>query len=196
MNYEFLFSKGSQIFRVLAPNRREANLIAARKFGWTSGNVRAFLRSKHIHRTTATYLGEYPRRCDLDPGPEPEPSKDIAPVNVPEVLPDDLKKVWELGQEVRARNPGGKVAIGFASLLPQIEDIQSVCYRGSMLGMFLHIVGKEVLAPWLKDGQPNEMLLRVAAGIPMKRWTPGVIHHTLPFDMDALMHLLQAGSPG
>src|ERR1700693_432826 len=88
---------------------------------------------------------------------------------VPEVDPEDVKAVWELGRDIEARHPAkaGELrahAVGieiFKAACKPGANIPAVFYRGTMLGMLIRHA-QDQLAPWLKEGNPDDESLAIA----------------------------------
>jgi hypothetical protein len=112
--------------------------------------------------------------------------------SVPKVSPDDIRAVFKLQKEVAEGHPGQSVGIGaslYENCCSKGADIAAVWYRSAFLQMMV-AQGKE-LAPWIDDGQPNDVLVRAIAEIPMKWIGRGVEHKGLPFDQDDFMRRLR-----
>jgi hypothetical protein len=108
---------------------------------------------------------------------------------VPQVDSDDLKTVFEFVREAAKDHPVG--GFGFSAkickeILKPGADIRAVSYRFMMLSGFLS-VAPEHLAPWMKDGQLDDIVFREAAQIPMEFMGAGVQRQGWPFDVDELL---------
>src|ERR1700687_860257 len=92
---------------------------------------------------------------------------------VPEVDAEDVKAVWEMGRDIEARHPAkaGELrahAVGieiFKAACKPGANIPAVFYRGAMLGMLIRH-GQGQLAPWLKEGNPDDAIFRAIAQVP------------------------------
>jgi len=107
--------------------------------------------------------------------------------SVPPVDPADLRSVWTMQREVQASNPGQQIGISadvYKRACGPAADVRAVYVRVSQLWM-LQEVG--VLAPWLRDGVPDDAVFHVAATIPMNRMQIGVVYEQPPFDVDEFM---------
>lgn len=114
----------------------------------------------------------------------------------PVVEPADIKKLWNYGVEQDKKRPNrGQVATGMGiviSLCGPEADLTAVCFRARMLGMVAKFTTD--LAPFLKDGQPDDRVFSVFATAPMKYWeAPGVVSEGLPFDTTEVLARLKAG---
>lgn len=103
---------------------------------------------------------------------------------VPQVDPEDVKAVWEIGQESVKENPQGNVAIGleiFRRACKPGANVPAVTYRTQQIGM-LQLIRPDVVDPLLQ-AKP-EAVFRAAAEIPMEWLGVGIVRHGLPFDPD------------
>jgi hypothetical protein len=123
-----------------------------------------------------------------------EPKKGEAPPDlweqqagdVPAVKPDDLKSVWRLFGDMNARNPGQSGAAGdsvYKSVCSPGADALSVWYRASMLALAIKM-RPDLLAPWIRDDQPDNAVFEVAATFPMEKMRTGIVREGLPFDVE------------
>ncbi len=117
-------------------------------------------------------------------------------VPLPQVNPDDLKRVWELFRSVQAtlsRRRGDTAASGPAEPFGIQQDIvaqhcspgadvPATVLRCQFLGVLLQ---QGVLAPWLDGENPCELLFREFATYPV---------HLGEFDMGPLLQHLQEKS--
>lgn len=103
---------------------------------------------------------------------------------VPQVDPEDVKAVWEIGQEsVKGHSQGG-IVIGmeiFRRACKPAADVPAVIYRMQQLSL-LKLIQPNVMDPLLQD--KPEALFRAAAEIPMEWMGVGIVRHGLPFDPD------------
>jgi hypothetical protein len=106
--------------------------------------------------------------------------------DVPTVKPDDLKNVWRLFGEMKTRDPGQSGAAGdnvYRSVCSPGADALSVWYRASMLSLTIKM-RPNLLAPWIRDGQPVNAVFEVAATLPMEKMRTGIVRERLPFDVE------------
>jgi hypothetical protein len=110
---------------------------------------------------------------------------------VPAVEPDDLKVVWQIGKDVQAVHSGQNVAVGL-DLMKQAckpeADIQAVSYRASLLWMMSQIAPEQI-APFMRDGQPDDSVFRAAAKIPVEWMGVGIVREGPPFDVNEFLRL-------
>ena len=113
---------------------------------------------------------------------------------VPEVDPADVKAVWELGRDIEKRHPvkTGELhayAVGiemFKAACKPGANIPAIFYRGMMLWMLVRHV-QDQIAPWLKEGNPDDAIFRAIAQVPMEWMGVGVVRNGLPFDAEDFM---------
>jgi hypothetical protein len=60
-------------------------------------------------------------------------------------------------------------------------DIQAVWHRAAMLQLLAGPIG--LLSRWLRDGELDDAVIRVAATFPMKRMSVGAVYQGLPLDV-------------
>jgi hypothetical protein len=111
--------------------------------------------------------------------------------SVPEVDSDDLKAIWQIGEELQANHSGGKVAVGFEVMKRACKpgaNIEAIGYRSSGIWM-LTLVAQQQLAPWLRDGKVADPVFRVMASIPME-WVGSEVKQSLPFDVEEFLRRL------
>lgn len=116
---------------------------------------------------------------------------------VPEVDPEDLKALWQQQQEVQAMHPG-QHATGIDVMKAVCKpgaNVKAVWYRMSMFGL-LTMAAKEQTSPWIKGGEPLDVVFRIIANIPME-WIGHTPREGLPFDVEEFFRRLEAGTrPG
>ena len=103
---------------------------------------------------------------------------------VPEVDPEDVKVVWEVGQESAKENPQGNVAIGveiFRRACKPGANVPAVTYRTGQIGI-LRLIQPDVMDPLIQE--KPKAVFRAAAEIPMEWIGVGIVRHGLPFDPD------------
>ena len=97
---------------------------------------------------------------------------------VPRVKASDIKAVWKLGQEAKARSSGtGAVGIGdgYVKLVCSPgANITAVSWRGMRLGILMTRLGKQ-------DAWPPDFLFSIYARLPLKWWAFGESHRMLCF---------------
>jgi hypothetical protein len=116
--------------------------------------------------------------------------------SVPPVDPADLRSVWTMQSEIQARNPGQQIGIGAESYKRACgpgADVRAVFERTSHLGL-LQMGG--MLAPWLRDGVPDDAVFHVAATIPMSRMQRGVVYNKPPFDVEEFLKQIERRKSG
>jgi len=114
---------------------------------------------------------------------------------VPEVDPQDLKTLWQLGRDLRARHPAGQHAIGFdlkKGICKPGANVQAASYRLGMIGMLSQFAQGQ-LAPWIKDEQVSDAVFQTMATIPMEWVGPGERRKGLPFDVEEFFRRLREG---
>jgi hypothetical protein len=114
---------------------------------------------------------------------------------VPEVDPQDLKTIRQLGRDLQARQSGQQIATGF-DLMKAIckpgANVYAVWYRSSMIWV-LNQFAQEQLAPWVKDEQVSDVVFQTMATIPME-WIGHAEREGLPFDVEEFFRRLSEGS--
>jgi hypothetical protein len=121
---------------------------------------------------------------------------------VPEVDPDDLKTIWEMGRDLQARYPGQQVATGigiFEHACKPRANIEATHYRASLLSL-MTLFASEQLTRFTEDGQLDDAVFRAAAKVPMEWMGVGIVRQGPPFNMDEFLRLCgepneKAGSP-
>jgi hypothetical protein len=111
--------------------------------------------------------------------------------SVPEVDPDDLKAIWQIGEELQATHSGEKVAVG-VEVMKQVckpgANIEATWYRSSVIWMLTH-VAQQQLAPWLRDGRVADPVFHIMASIPME-WVGSEVRQGLPFNVEEFLSRL------
>lgn len=111
--------------------------------------------------------------------------------SVPEVEPEDIKTVWQFGEELRAKFPSTK-AFGVGVMEQTCKpgtNIEAVNYRAGMIEMLSYIAQQlkpdeaQQLAPWLKEGQVPDPVFRAIAAVPMV-WIGSEVRQGFPFDVE------------
>jgi|SRR5713101_189770 len=116
---------------------------------------------------------------------------------VPQVDPEDIKAIWELGQEGKKDHPGRQVATGVALIEHACRpgaNIPAVTYRGGMLGM-VQCAAPALLEPWTKEDHLADVVFRAIAEIPMEWIGVGVEREGWPFDPDDFMRRVRGAQP-
>lgn len=110
--------------------------------------------------------------------------------SVPEVDPDDLKAIWQISEELRAKHPGAK-AVG-VEVMKQVckpgANIEATWYRSTAIWMLTH-VAQQQLTPWLREGEVADLVFRTVASIPMQ-WLGSEVRQGSPFDMGEFLRRL------
>jgi hypothetical protein len=108
---------------------------------------------------------------------------------VPAVDPENLKTVWQIGQDTLAGHQG--VAIG-ADLMKQLckpgADIAAVSYRASLIWMVTQIAPED-MQRFTRDGQPDDAVFRAAAMVPAEWMGVGVVRQGPPLDVTEFLRL-------
>jgi hypothetical protein len=107
--------------------------------------------------------------------------------SVPAVDSDDLKAIWQLGQELRSKHPGAK-AIGVEVMKQACKpgaNVGATWYRSSAIWMLSHIAQQQ-LAPWLRVGKVADPVFRTMASIPMQ-WMGSEVRQCPPFDVEEFL---------
>jgi hypothetical protein len=110
--------------------------------------------------------------------------------SVPEVDPDDLKAIWQIGEELQANHSGVK-AVGVEVMKQACKpgaNIEATWYRSSIVWMLTH-VAQQQLTPWLRDGKVDDAVFRVMASIPME-WVGSEVKQSLPFNVEEFLRRL------
>lgn len=111
---------------------------------------------------------------------------------VPSVDAADIRSVWEAQREFEKRFPPssfGLVAVaGGPSHCSEGADVRAVGYRTVFLNLL--ISHSPEVALHIRDGQPDEVLFRAIAEIPMV-WIGEKTHEGLPFDEREFMRRLR-----
>jgi hypothetical protein len=103
---------------------------------------------------------------------------------VPPVEPADLRSMWSMQSGVQALRPGEQIMISaekYKQACGPEADVRAVYERVSQLWMMQEV---GMLAPWLRDGVPDDAVFHVAATIPMNRMQIGVVYNKPPFDVE------------
>ena len=110
--------------------------------------------------------------------------------SVPEVDPDDLKAIWQIGEELQANHSSVK-AVGVEVMKQACKpgaNIEATWYRSSMIWMLTH-VAQQQLTPWLREGKVADPVFRAMASIPME-WFGSEVKQSLPFDVEEFLRRL------
>lgn len=104
---------------------------------------------------------------------------------VPQVDPEDLRKVFEYGREVAREHPNTAIGVSiYEHMLGKPQDhVLAVCYRANMLGL-ITTCAKDVLPlPPVSE----EALFRAMATVEMEWMEPGVVTQGPPFDWEQFL---------
>lgn len=110
--------------------------------------------------------------------------------SVPEVDPDDLKAIWQIGEELQANHSAAK-AVGVEVMKQACKpgaNIEATWYRSSVIWVLTQ-VAQQQLAPWLRDGKVVDPVFRVMASIPME-WVGSEVKQGLPFNVEEFLRRL------
>lgn len=101
---------------------------------------------------------------------------------VPAVDPADLLRVWKHIHEISARYPNQQIAIDIRGLQKDCDpgvNLDAVWIRVSLISLLaspqLHL-----LDPWMHDGEPDPVVLRVMAEVPIEAGFRN-LHDETPF---------------
>lgn len=110
--------------------------------------------------------------------------------SVPEVDPDDLKAIWQIGEKLRAEHPGAK-AVSVEVMKQACKpgaNVQATWYRSSAIWMLTHFAQQQ-LAPWMRQGKVSDPIFRTMASIPMQ-WMGSEVRQSPPFNLDEVLRRL------
>lgn len=114
---------------------------------------------------------------------------------IPPVTPADLKTVWAMKNEFQIRHPGQPVSISVDSYKRACSpraDFSAVFSRVSMLERVQYAAeAGHFRFPWIHDGQPEEIVFKIVATIPMVAPQPGVVHEGFPIDVEELIRQMK-----
>jgi hypothetical protein len=113
---------------------------------------------------------------------------------VSSVDPADVRSVWNMMHEVRARYPDGQqqCALGasmFESVCSHGANTMAVWYRTSMLQLLCGPFGQ--LVDWVHNNEPVEAVFKVAANFPMQKMQIGVVREGVPFDLREFINQIE-----
>lgn len=139
---------------------------------------------------------------------------------VPAVDPDDLKAVWEIYRDVKARHAGRGVAIGLSAMAASCKpgaDVEAVAYRVGKLWFVIHFLPEQFakqheqkllddaayeaalgqflpigLSNDIREGRLDDAFFRAGAKVSMRWMGSGIIHSSLPFDVDEFVRLCKS----
>lgn len=100
---------------------------------------------------------------------------------VPEVDPDDVKALWQMGRDV-----GEHGAIGGHNLEAACKpgaNVQATSYRAGQLSLIRHYA-PEVWTRLTDNGEPHKAVFHAAAKVPMDWMGVGVVRQGPPFNFD------------
>ena len=115
---------------------------------------------------------------------------------VPEVDPDDVKTVWQIGMDAQANHASKNVAVGIDLIKHACRpeaNIEAVTYRASSLWLMSQIV-PEQFAKFTRDGQPDVVAFHAAAKVPLEWMGVGVVREGPPFDVNEFLRLCGEGT--
>ena len=116
-------------------------------------------------------------------------------VFIPPVAPADLKSVWAMKNEFQIRHPGQQVSISVRSYERACSpraDFRAIFSRVSMLEKVQYAAeAGHFRFPWIHDGQPEEIVFKIVATIPMIAPQPGVVHEGFPIDVEELIRQIK-----
>src|SRR5712671_4774698 len=94
---------------------------------------------------------------------------------LPVVDPADIKTLWQ----EQANQPEGPSAYGVAllkAMLSPSADVFAVCRRGAIIWVLGNLPTAGLLAQYMHDGQPDDVVFKVAATIPFERREENVVY--------------------
>jgi hypothetical protein len=94
---------------------------------------------------------------------------------------------------MKARNARAAGDGVYKSVCSPGADALSVWYRASMLALTIKM-RPDLLAPWIRDGQPDDAVFEVAATFPMEKMRTGIVREGLPFDVEEFVKRIGRGS--
>ena len=141
----------------------------------TSGGYKGISHISMLHVGNAVIHVAEPKKGEAPPDLWEQQTGDV-----PAVKPDDLKSVWPLFGDMRARNSGAAGDSVYKSVCSPGADALSVWYRASVLALIIKM-RSDLLAP---EGQPDNAVFEVAATFPMEKMRTGIVREGLPFDVD------------
>jgi hypothetical protein len=107
---------------------------------------------------------------------------------LPPVDPADIKILWK----EHAENPGCVIGVSLlASLYSPGADFQAISRRYSIIELLRMNLMGDLLADHVHDGQPDDVVFRIAANIPLERREIGAEYDGLPFDADEFVKRLR-----
>ena len=116
-------------------------------------------------------------------------------VLIPPVAPADLKSVWAMKNEFQIRHPGQPVSISVDSYERACSpraDFGAVFSRVSMLEWVQYAAeAGHFRFPWIHDGQPEEIVFKIVATIPMVAPQSDVVHDGSPIDIEELIRQIK-----
>jgi hypothetical protein len=145
-----------------------------------------------VHRVDS-WLRHYQTAVWLMKGEVPPDLWEQQTGDVPAVKSDDLKNVWRLFGDMKAHNPGLSGAAGdsvYKSVCSPGADARSVWYRASMLALTIKLT-PDLLAPWIRDGEPDHAVFEVAATFPMEKMRTSIVRAGLPFDVEEFVKRIE-----
>jgi len=111
---------------------------------------------------------------------------------VPVVDPIDLRKAWDVFQDVQVRRPGEQVAIcltSFERVCSHGADIGAVTYRAAMLqSLCKHL---ELISARLGDAKLADGVFDLAATFPMEYICDGMVHQGFPLDVQEFIRHIE-----
>jgi hypothetical protein len=126
--------------------------------------------------------------ADANPINESYSSNDLL---IPSVDPADLKSIWAMKNEFQILHPGRKVSIGadaYKRACGAKADVSAVILRVTMLESVLYTAEAGHFGfSWIHDGQPEEIVFKIVASIPMVAPQPGTVNEAFPIDVEELI---------
>jgi hypothetical protein len=164
------FPKCSACKAVIAHLNRESDILVSYK-----NAAHAFGRGLQMH-------------SDVTDGAAPD--NDL----IPTVSSVDVRNVWMMQRDTQKSFPGQQVwgASGTQErACSPGADSEAVYQRASLLYLLGSMDGPNPLAPWMHNGEPDDVVFKVFATFPMKRLPRDSNFGGLPFDFEELAKQLE-----
>src|SRR6185369_7728791 len=107
---------------------------------------------------------------------------------LPVVDPADIKTLWQ----EQAKYPGSAFGVSLLkTLLSPGSDVFAVCSRSGIIWVLKKLPTADLLAQYMHDGHPDDVVFNVAATIPFERREENVVYDGLAFDTDEFFKRLR-----
>ena len=112
--------------------------------------------------------------------------------SAPSVDPADLRSILDL---LLTLSPGAAIGMGiFESVCRPGADIRAVWYRAVMLQLLSRQA--DLLSSWVRNGEFDDAVLKVAARFPIKKLHVGVVHQGFPLDVEEFVKQIREEAEG